>query len=309
MNVGDGDFAPHADATIGRVGSTTIAVGDITDDGLPDILAGGDDGQGLAIVRNPGEGMFYFWGYDPGYGTFPTVVLGDLDGDGANDMIVADRRAGDPNANGDLAVRLLRPLNGGLYSELASRYAAGVEPHAVALADLNGDGHLDVVVAGRCGGGVLLNNGDGHLASLVRYDVLTGSLALADVDRDGRTDIIDTEPDQGTVAVLLNRGMGVFAPAIPNMVQSPLQSPLQAVMGDVNGDGSVDIVVATQTSDHGITVLLNDGGFRFAAPLNYAVDDPGPYPKIALADVDGDGKLDIVAAGEKGVTVFMNRSR
>jgi hypothetical protein len=236
-------------------------------------------------------------------GSYPTVALADVDANGALDMIVASRRGQDPDTNGNLVVFLNDGAN--LFAKAPNGYAAGAEPHSLAVGDVDGDGRVDVVTAGACGGSVLLNAGGGRLAGTTPYGSVRGNVILQDVDGDGALDVINTDRNRWTVDVLPNDGEGLFLMPIGNAVQSPVQT----AVGDLNGDGRADLVVATETSDRGFSVLLNEGEGRFGAPLNYRVPDAPALVTMALADIDGDGRLDLAVTGDSSVTLFMNRSR
>jgi VCBS repeat protein len=171
----------------------------------------------------------------------------------------------------------------------------------VELADVNRDGHLDLAVsAGRERGlEILLGNGTGAFASLqgtaAMRAVRTGETSLGDFDGDGHVDLAVASHDSYEVVVLLGDGLGAFSPAptspaITGNAGQPHNHGL--VTGDVNGDGPLDLV-AVNSGDGTIAVLLGDGrgGFAHASGSPFAAG-PGPYP-AALGDVDGDGRLDI----------------
>jgi len=239
--------------------------------------------------------------YDPG-GTYPQgVAIADLNGDGTQDVVVAD-------ANSGIVGVLLG--NGHGWFEPPMTYSSGASgPWSVAVGDVNGDGIPDIVVAnffGRnCGVGVLLGNGDGTFQPAVLYgsSAVCGaqSVVIADLNGDGKLDLAVAA--NGAIVVLLGNGNGTFQP--------PVTYPWGGGSGtdwgsnslaaaDVNSDGKLDLVVATGTSDYPfgngtVAVLLGNGDGTFQAAVDY--DSGGWYASsLAIGDVNGDGKPDIVVA-------------
>ena len=301
VNAGEGAFAPPVDYPI-TAGSTSIAIGDVDGDGRPDIVVGGDGGGRIELLVNTGGARFRNVALCLCGGLSPSVALGDLDGDGSTDVVVANRLGEDGQTSGDLVVLLND--EGAPFKHDPAHYAAGAEPRSVAVHDVNGDDRPDVVVAGVCGVSVLLNAGDGRLADAVRYETVTGTLALGDVDGDGDVDIVDTGPGGWSADVLLNGGKGSFGTPAGN----PVASPTQTAIGDLNRDGFADLVVAQGMGDYGFGVMLNDGRARFGTLFEYARHSGAGSRAVAIGDVDGDANADVVVAGGGGVTVYLNRT-
>jgi len=172
----------------------------------------------------------------------------------------------------------------------------------VALADVNRDGHLDLVVAAGQDRGlvILLGKGTGAFTSVpgaaAMRAVQAGETSLGDVNEDGHLDMAVASHDSYEVVVLLGDGKGGFlpapaSPAITGSAGKPHNHGL--ISGDVDGDCHLDLV-AVNSGDGTVAVLLGDGRgvFVHASGSPFAAG-PGPYPP-ALGDVDGDGRLDIV---------------
>src|SRR2546426_7443663 len=214
--------------------------------------------------------------------------------------------------------------------------SGGYSANSVAVADVNGDGKLDLLVANfctatPCGGdgtvGVLLGNGDGTFQPAVTYD--SGgqnavSIAVADVNSDGKPDAVVTDNcvtstcDAGAVGVLLGNGDGTFQAAV-NYTSGGL-SPSSVVVGDVNGDGKPDLLVGNIYMGNGnysrgsVGLLLGNGDGTFLGPVSF--DSGGEYAYgVAVGDINGDGKLDLFVANfcadstcaSGGVAVFLGK--
>jgi hypothetical protein len=191
----------------------------------------------------------------------------------------------------------------------------------VVTADFNGDGRADVAVhrsAGSSPVGVLLGNGDGTLQPVRNAAAGAswggpGSLAVGDLNADGRPDLA-TANDVGTVSVLLGNGDGTFA-APRTLVLADQTIALSVATGDFNADGRVDLAVGsmftgTYPQEPYLHVYLGNGDGSFAGPGIYSLPPAVDYSRlpysVQTADLNGDGKLDVVTTNfDNFVTVLL----
>jgi Bacterial Ig-like domain (group 3)/FG-GAP-like repeat len=189
-------------------------------------------------------------------------------------------------------------------------YDPAGEALSVAVADVNLDGKPDVVVGTACGEPsscsvgvrVLLGNGDGTLQPPLSYysggaDV---SVAIADINRDGKPDIVVANRcgdlncvSEGSVGVLLGNGDGTFHPLV--IIYRGFYSSV--AIGDFNGDGNPDLAVANWYLGT-IGVMLGNGNGTFRSPVFYDTGGGEPWSVVA-GDVNRDGKTDLVVANSQ----------
>jgi hypothetical protein len=222
-----------------------------------------------------------------------------VDGDGVPDLVVAN------NTSKNMSV-LLNQGNGTFAPAIYYSIASGGSPNSVAVADLDGDGLRDIVVASQGSNdvSVFMNQGNGTFAAGVSYSAGTDALSLtaADLNGDGKPDLAAAGYG-GVVIVLLNQGAGSFSPPVEYIVEQNAYPSLPVVAAaDLNGDGKVDLAVA----GHRMSVLLNQGDGTFTLAAGYGAG-VGAYAIVA-ADLNADGMPDLAVANYSangGMTVLL----
>lgn len=281
---GDGTFAPALAIPLLGNSATSVAIADLNQDGAMDIavtvLAGAVAGTAVEILIGRGDGTFR----EPifasaGDDDLRSVTVGDLNGDGAPDLVLTGDKAGsDGSSHGTVSVRL---GNGDGTFQPVLKYDSGVSPggwaNTAAVADFNLDGRLDIVVANYPDArvGVLLGNGDGTLQPVVLFDsggIQAWSVAAADVDGDGRPDIA-VGSNSGVVGVLTGNGDGAFG-TLQTYPVPGISAALTAA--DVNGDGKVDLIVTN--GNNTVSVLLNAPACQAVPVVAVSADQSVVWP-------------------------------
>jgi AbrB family looped-hinge helix DNA binding protein len=152
--------------------------------------------------------------------------------------------------------------------------------------------------------GELLLTGGGTFAAKVDYSVgaPTYSIALADLNGDGKPDLITSNWTANTASVFINNGSGTFASKVDYGTGS---NAFQVVAGDLNGDGKADLAI-TNYGSNTVSVLINNGDGTFATKVDYGTGS-GPR-SISLGDLNGDGKPDLAITNfnTNTVSVLLN---
>ena len=212
---------------------------------------------------------------------------------------------------------VVQPAVAQLQFATPSVYSVSDYPSSIGIGDLNGDGQPDLAVANFNGSSVtvLLNRGDGTFWPGTNYSVdpYPWTVVLADVNGDHKLDLVTPGEMSGNVVVRLGLGDGTFAPALLSSALAPpfseqLPYPEGLAVGDVNGDGNPDVVLANTAGVLGTnwaTVILGDGTGHFHSPTNYVALGGSA---VSLADLNGDGKLDMAIPDGEGsnVSVLLN---
>jgi hypothetical protein len=292
-------FGPPVDYPVGT-SPFSVAVGDFYHDGHADLVTADGLGRTVSVLRGNGDGTFQSAVHYPAGSRPSTVTVADLRGNGDDDLILTDF------TDGTVSVWL---GNGDGTFQPHQDYRVGSGPVGVCVADFNGDGHLDLVVASQFSYDVtvLLGNGDGTFQPGVSYraGVFAREVAAGDINGDGKLDLVVANQGDDTVSVLINNGDGTFRSAV-NYPVGP--APTSITLGDFRGNGRLDVVTANFTyggSTSTVSVLLGNGDGTFQPAQSYQVG--ANAHNVQAADLDGDGRLDLVVVdnGSNSVSVLL----
>jgi hypothetical protein len=307
---GDGTFQKPQTLTLGESTLSQLTVADVNGDGKPDLVVT-DGFNHTSVLLGNGDGTFqppqtpqaFTVGSNPS-----SVAVADVNGDGIPDLVTANF--------GSPTVSVLLGNGDGTFQK-PQTIPIDFFPSSVVVADVNGDGKPDLVVTGDLYDiSVLLGNGDGTFQKpqtfTVGYRLTSVAVAVADVNGDGKPDLVVTQGYLNTfsgklyhpgVSVLLGKGDGTFGPP---QTFSLGYYPRTVAVVDVNRDGKPDLVVTVKTDlsnifgpPNSVSVLLGNGDGTFQKPKTLTLPDALPYSvglTMAVADVNGDGKPDIVVA-------------
>jgi Bacterial Ig-like domain (group 3)/FG-GAP-like repeat len=324
---GDGTFRPAVVYGSGGVQAMSVQVADVDGDGKVDVLVANECDNDdclngtVGVLLGNGDGTFQpaipvvYSVARCGSGYPVSLAIADVNGDRKPDVVVGY----------SACVNILLGSGGGTFQPPVSYFSFG-GVNAVAVSDVNHDGKLDVVVADACsdglctegGVGVFLGNGDGTFQPASVYGsngFIATSVQVADVNGDGNPDILvlnqalsDISSATGSVGVLFGKGDGTFQPGGTYESGDPLAYSL--AVGDLNGDGKPDLAIAHCTAyvNRGyacpgatgvVGVLVGNGDGTFQ-PTHKSPSGGVAASAIAIADINGDRKPDLVVANRLG---------
>jgi hypothetical protein len=317
---GDGTFQAAVSYGSGGYYSNSVAVGDLNADGRTEVVVANycanstscPGGGVVGVLIGDGDGTFRpAITYGSGGNSAESVSVADVNRDGIPDLVVSNVCASSTNCSYGTVGFLLGNGDGTFKSPVSFASGGGGGAHSLAVGDVNADGKLDVVIANYCVSssncingvvGVLLGNGDGTFQNATAFNsggYFPWSVALADVNGDGKLDIVmgnecaaQGECTAGLVSVLIGNGDGTFHSAV--VYGSGGFNAQAVVAGDVNSDGKIDIAV--ENGGGGVGVLLGNGDGTFQTAVVAATPASNGLGQMVLADLNGDGVLDIASA-------------
>jgi hypothetical protein len=302
-------FVPGSPVTVGR-GSGEVILADLDRDGHLDLLTRHLLNRSIAVRLGDGTGRFASaassvktFAYQPGAAT-----LGDVNADGILDLAVASKDDESEKVHiflGDGKGAFDRASGATFVTSVAYKY---YKPR-VRLVDVDEDGKLDIVTTNDQRNTLEILFGDGRGSFSAATVVTLGSTrglytsAVADVDGDGHLDVVAVSSgwsDSGPGRVVTKRGdgRGGFAGAAGSAV-TVRAAPRLVAVADVNGDRRADIVLGHSRTGL-LSILLNDGTGAFTAVAGSPLDLGMETWAVDVADVDRDGRADLVAATVNG---------
>jgi hypothetical protein len=285
-------------------------VADLNGDGLVDILVA-DDNQSLVWMAGYGDGTFQaakdFYAPITGgnYAYSFGVATGDLNGDGIPDVVLGNY------GNNDIGITVfLSNPDGSLQPGV--NYGTSGDFGYVAVADFNGDGKLDIAASNFDGYvQIFTGTGTGNFIVGPFYSIGAENEGIISAAFNGPSPAgtgvagfndLAVVTDEGTVNVLLNDGSGGFMSPVPYTLTA---GGCNLATGDIDGDGNLDLAIAEcDGSQVGVLLGVGDGTFG-VVPVPDVTVGSNPFG-VALADIDGDGNLDIATtSAQQNVVVAL----
>lgn len=319
-----GSLSARADNTAGTV-TRSVVFSDLDGDGKSDMIATNTGSNNISVFRNTSTiGVASFatkLEFATGIGT-SGLATGDLNGDGKLDVVASNYNSMDIsvfiNTTTGSTINFATKIDIATWDVMPP--SGFINPLGVVINDLNGDGKPDIAVANFSTASVALfrNTTTGPTPTFVREMLTTGltaprELAVGDMDGDGKTDLVVS--DEGGAKILAYRNTSATAGSFT--FDAPVTSvtataPRGVALGDLDKDGKLDIAVVNSGSAS-VSVFRNlstSGSISISAKTDFTA---GTSPReVALADIDGDGKLEIAAssntASSARLTMFRNTS-
>lgn len=296
LNMGNGTFAPPVAYESGRE-AASVALADFNHDARPDIVAANRTSNDVSVYLNRGDGTFDAATIYPALGVRSADVgTGDFNRDGHPDFVVI---------NSDTKNLAVYPGDGsGGFGPPVLQAGSSTSGH-LDLGDVDGDGWTDLVLpdsnlALGAHAWVLLNQRDGSFQSAPKYPTDRGARnpVAADLNGDGRPELIVPNGFTNTIRVLLNDGAGRFSVSSNYTVGN---RPQTVAVADVNSDGTNDVMVASPVTGHIALLIGNGDGTLHQATNSVAI--LGGTSSILAGDYTGDGQPDLLIAELFGATV------
>ena len=308
---GNGQFGAALSTTTVTEAPGDMAVGDLNGDRNIDVAITSHDSYGVVLLAGDGKGGLAKAANSPVVmkpgGQHPHthgLAVADMNRDNKLDLITCN------NADNDISLALGDGRGG--FTNAPKSFPVGPSPYPFAIGDVNNDGWQDIVATASATGPsrreqlplsraltLLLADGRGSFAPR-QLPIRTGEpwfAAIADLNRDGKADIVATHHEINALTVMIGDGRGGFTEATGSPFDFGIAF-LQFIIADVDRDETMDIVATTGNS---LRVFLGDGRGAFKQAASIPVG-PGAW-RFAAADLNGDGGIDVVTSNSEGNSV------
>ncbi|MGZ3895091.1 MAG: FG-GAP-like repeat-containing protein [Flavisolibacter sp.] len=294
-------ITPASFSNAGDYGTGNYPVGvvmiDLNDDGKPELVSVNSLGNNISILKNSSTtgNPVFLQKMDLAAGPDPKkLAVGDLDGDGKPEIVVVNFNAGNAST-----ISVFRNTSTGSTISFAPKtdYATGNGTIGLDITDINGDGKPDIMTcSGNSGFFSIFQNATppgGALSFSPRQDITTpghgDNLVLADLDKDGKPDIIITDFSSSSISVYRNNSSGGYLLLDGRLSFSTGPNPSFLETADLDGDNRLDIMVSNGNS---VSVFTNNSSPGFISLVN-ALNLNLNATNAAGSDLNGDGKPDI----------------
>ena len=316
---GNGQFGAALSTTTVTEAPGDLAAGDLNGDGKLDVAITSHDSYGVTLLTGDGKGGL---AKAPGSpitmkpgGQHPHthgLAVADINRDNKLDLITCN------NADNDISVAL--GDGRGNFTNSPKSFPVGPSPYPFAVGDVNNDAWPDIVATASATGPsrreqlplsraltLLLSDGKGGF-SPHRLPIRTGEpwfAEIADLNRDGKADIVATHHEINALTVMIGDGRGGFTEANGSPFDFGV-ALFRVIIADVDGDATMDVV---GTSGDSLRVLLGDGRVAFK-PAGSIPVGPGAW-RMASADLNNDRAVDVVTSNSEGnsLSVLLGKLR
>lgn len=304
-------FEARIDISTGN-GPYECLLHDINGDGKPDLMVLNSQENSMSIFKNESAGGQITFGLKTDFqtGNNPrSIAAGDLNNDGKPDIIVGN------NGYGGISLFKNTGIAQNISLETVPGIYAGGSVIGVSIADYNNDGKPDISTTSDYDKITVLKNTSKYGA--ISFDEINiqagfspGSITSGDLDGDGLIDIVAVNQGNNNFSVYKNSGTNGSVSFMPRTsYQTESNLPYSVQIGDLNGNGKPDVGVANSQMNN-IGVFNNksvSGSLAIDSLKTYSTGGYGSAPRsIAIADIDGDGKPDIVSSNSGSLVVLRN---
>lgn len=285
-----------------NISAGVVALADLAADGKPEIVV--EENPGLSIAKNTDGVPGSFANYQMALGSFPSIDAADFDGDGRDDILVS-------RSNIYGCAILFSSQTGDLQLPVQIPVPNATHPEAMTAADLDGDGLQDVVVANLYQTAFQVGRATGptsfSFTSIPTQLATWPDVHLADITNDGNLDVVFTAsaPNEllpNSIVVHAGDGAASFGGPLPS---SFTEYPYRCAPADFDSDGLLDVAVLCHDVGPEAMLRKGDGSGTFAPWSTTPIGVGSGSGRLAVADVNGDGSLDLVVCGGHDLDVSL----